>query len=370
MHNGNQISSQTAPCAFCTYKAIIAIYLCANCFYTVNIVKDKTCEGTHEEVFHLKTKAEKKQANPAQKGATWKAIKQNWQLYVLLLLPVIYMFIFHYVPMYGSQIAFRDYTVTGGISGSEWVGLKHFERFLSSPLLGNLLRNTVTISLSVLFFGLPFPVLLAIIFRYIPYKRYGKFVQSVTYAPHFISTVVMAGIIIEALSPRNGMIDNIMHLFGGDLETNIMGIASAFPWVYVWSDIWQHMGFSAIIYTAILAGVDTTLHEAAMVDGASLFKRIWYIDIPCLIPQIVLTLIIGLGNVLNVGFEKALLLQNTMNLEYSEMISTYVYKMGIAAALPDISYTTAIGLFKSIIAFCLVIIVNKIARKFGDMSIW
>ncbi|WP_010166989.1 ABC transporter permease [Candidatus Epulonipiscium viviparus] len=315
-------------------------------------------------------KAKKVKLTPEQKKKQLKKMAGMWQLYLLLVLPIIYFLVFQYFPMYGAQIAFKDYLTVEGIWGSPWVGLKHFERFINSGKMWELVRNTLSISLYALFMGLPFPVMLALMFRYIPFKRYGKFIQSVTYAPHFISVVVMAGIIVEALNPRGGMIDTIVGLFGGDWEINLMGIPEAFSSVYVWSGIWQNMGFSAIIYCAVLAGVDTTYHEAAMVDGATMFQRVWHIDIPFLIPQVVLSLILGMGNVLNVGFEKALLLQNTLNASKSEMISTYVYKMGIAASLPDVSYTTAIGLFKSAIAFVLVIVVNKIARKYGEMSIW
>lgn len=315
-------------------------------------------------------KTKKIKLTKEQKRKQLKKMAGMWQLYFLLLLPIIYFMVFNYFPMYGAQIAFKDYLTVEGIWGSPWVGLKHFQRFIDSGMMWTLVKNTLSISLYALFMGLPFPVILALLFRYIPLKKYGKFIQSVTYAPHFISTVVMAGIIVEALNPRGGMIDTIVGLFGGDWETNLMGIPEAFSSVYVWSGIWQNMGFGAILYCAVLAGVDTTYHEAAMVDGATLAQRVWHIDIPFLVPQIVLSLILGMGNVLNVGFEKALLLQNTLNQSKSEMISTYVYKMGIAAALPDLSYTTAIGLFKSVIAFILVVVVNKIARKYGEMSIW
>ena len=296
-------------------------------------------------------------------------LERNWQLYLLLLLPVAYMFVFHYIPMYGAQIAFKNYNVMDGIWGSEWVGMKHFVRFFNSPQFLSLIRNTLSVSLYSLIVGAPFPVLLAIMLKYVPYKRFGKFVQTVTYAPHFISTVVMVSIVIEILNPRGGMIHNLLSLIGVEFNANLMGSPDAFSSIFVWSGIWQGMGFSAIIYTAILAGVDVSLHEAAMVDGATLVQRIRYIDLPSLIPQFTLMLILSLGGILNVGFEKALLMQNPMNASRSEVIDTFVYKMGIAAALPDVSYTTAIGLFKSVIALILIVIVNKIARR-GGTSLW
>lgn len=330
-----------------------------------NLLKKSEDNGSENQTQDMNSNVPRK-----RKSKVLLTIEKNWQLYLLLLLPVVYMIIFEYGPIYGIQIAFKDYMVSKGIWGSPWVGLKHFKRFVNSPMMWPLIRNTVTISLYQLFASLPIPVILSILFKYMPFKRFAKTVQTVAYAPHFISTVVMVGIVLDVLSPRGGMLTTLLGLVGLGFETNLIGIPEAFSSIYVWSGIWQNMGFSTIIYTALLTGVDTNLHEAAMVDGASMLKRIWHIDLPCLIPQVILSLILGLGHVLNVGFEKAILLQNNMNLKYSEMISTYVYRMGIAASLPDVSYTTAIGFFKSIIAFILVMIVNRIARKFGEMSLW
>ncbi len=297
-------------------------------------------------------------------------IKSDWQLYALLVIPIIYLIIFNYIPMWNAQIAFRNFNARDGVLGSRWVGFSHFLRFFESPMMSVVMRNTIVISLYGLFATLPFPVLFAILLKYLPFQKFGKVVQTITYAPHFISTVVMVSIISEVLNPRGGMIDNLVKMIGGDFAVNLMGIEGAFPHIYVWSGIWQSMGFSAIVYTAILSGVDQSLHEAAMMDGASVWRRIWHIDLPFLRPQIILMMILGLGNILNVGFEKALLMQNDMNTGASEMISTYVYKLGIAAPFPDFSYTTAIGLFQSAIAFILVMIVNRIARKVSDTSLW
>ncbi len=312
-------------------------------------------------------------ANSEPKGRSTilkSAFGKCWQLYLLLLLPIAYMLIFHYYPMYGAQIAFRDYTITGGIWGSEWVGFKHFTRFFENYQFWDIITNTLSISIYQLIAGMPFPVILAILLKYCPLNRFGKFVQSVTYAPHFISVVVMVSIIMQVLNPRNGMIANLLELIGIDYNIDLLGIPEAFSSVYVWSGIWQNMGFAAIIYIAILAGVDTSLHEAAMVDGATVVKRIIHIDLPALIPQVTIMLILNLGGILNVGFEKTLLMQNTLNASASEVISTYVYKMGIAASFPDFSYTTAIGLFQSVIALILIFIVNQVARKYGEMSLW
>lgn len=297
-------------------------------------------------------------------------IARNWQLYLLLLVPVVYLFVFNYMPMWNAQIAFRNFKASEGVLGSQWVGFDHFERFLESSMMPVLFKNTITISLYGLFIGMPFPVILAILIKYSPYKKLGKLVQTVTYAPHFISMVVMVGIINVVLNPRGGMISNLLGLINIPYDINLMGEASAFYHVYVWSNIWQGMGFSAVVYTAILASVDQSLHEAAMVDGASVIKRIWHIDLPCLVPQMVLMLILGMGSILNIGFEKAFLMQNSMNIGSSELISTYVYKMGVASSFPDFSYVTAIGLTQSLIAFVLVILVNQIARKVSETSLW
>ena len=297
-------------------------------------------------------------------------MKKHWQLYALLALPMLYMLIFHYFPMYGAQIAFRDYNRLDGFWGSEWVGLDHFIRFFNSSMFSKLIINTLSISVYSIVVGAPFPIILALMLKYIPWPKYSKMVQTVTYAPHFISVVVMVGITVDVLNPRSGMIHNLLELIGIDYGANVMGIPEAFSSVFVWSGIWQTMGFSAVIYTAILAGVDVSLHEAATVDGATIMQRIRYIDFPALVPQITLSLILSVGSILNVGFEKALLLQNSTNISKSEVIDTYVYKMGITASFPDVSYTTAIGLFKSVIALAMIVVVNKIAQKYGEMSLW
>lgn len=299
-----------------------------------------------------------------------KSIKRNWQLYLLLGVPLLYILIFNYVPMYGAQIAFKNYRATDGIWGSKWVGFDHFIRFFNSYDFWKLIKNTLQISLYSLFITSPIPIILAISLKYVPSKFYRKLVQMVSYAPHFISTVVMVSIIIDVLDPRRGLLGQILGWFGIEFSANLMGSAAAFPHIYVWSGVWQGVGFGAIIYTAILSSVDPSLHEAAVVDGASLLQRIRHIDLPTLIPQFTLMLILNLGNVLNLGFEKVLLMQNSMNSSASEIIDTFVYKMGIAAPLPDISYTSAIGLFKSVVALILIYTVNKIARKYGETSLW
>ncbi len=308
-----------------------------------------------------------------EKSFTQKArsiIKSDWQLHVLITLPVLYFFIFSYIPMYGAQIAFKNYSISDGIWGSTWVGFDHFMKFFNSPQFSILIKNTLSISIYALIAGAPFPIILAVMLKYLPFKRYSKVIQSVTFAPHFISIVVMVSIITEMLAPRTGMISNICSLFGINYTLDLMSSSDAFADVYVWSGIWQITGFSAIIYTAILSGIDTSLEEAAMIDGASVWKRIWYIDLPTLIPQFTISLILSLGQILDVGFEKILLMKNDMNARSAQVLATYIYEMGIASALPNVSYTAAIGLFKSLISLVLIFSVNKIVQKLGGTSLW
>lgn len=299
-----------------------------------------------------------------------QSMRDHWQLFVLLALPVAYLIIFNYIPMYGAQIAFRNFKINDGIWGSEWVGLEQFKTFFNTPMFAMLIKNTLSISVYALIVGAPFPIILALMLKYLPFKRISKSVQLITYVPHFISVVVMVSIINEVLYPNGGMIDTFLSVFGLSLEKNYLASTSAFADIYVWSGIWQNMGFSAVIYISILSGVDPSLHEAAMIDGASMWKRAWYIDLPAIIPQFTISLILSLGSILNVGFEKVLLLQNDLNLTASEIISTYVYNMGIAATMPNYSYTTAIGLFQSVIALILIVTVNKVVNKMGGTSLW
>jgi len=293
----------------------------------------------------------------------------NWQLYVLVFLPVAYIIVFHYVPMYGAQIAFKNFRVTLGISGSPWVGFEHFIRFFNSFEFSRIMVNTIVISLYSLFVGFPFPIILALLLNYIVSRRFKKSVQMVTYAPHFISTVVMVGMILQFLSPQVGVINNIIESLGGE-RVNFMGNADYFRHIYVWTGVWQSAGFNSIIYMAALAGVDPQLHEAALVDGATKLKRIWHIDLPCIMPTAVILLILNCGFILSVGFDKVFLMQNPINLRVSEIISTYVYKTGLASQSVNYSYPAAIGLFQSLVGFILLLIVNFFAKRVSETSLW
>lgn len=298
-----------------------------------------------------------------------KELSKNYQLYLIVLIPVVYVFIFNYIPMYGAQIAFRNFTAVKGIWGSPWVGLKNFIDFFKSYQFERVLKNTIVISVYSLIAGFPIPVILALLLNNTENQLIKKSVQMVTYAPHFISTVVMAGIIVQFLSLQYGLVNNIVRFFGGE-GVMFMGEPKYFSTIYVLSGVWQQMGWGSIIYLSALSSIDPSLHEAAIVDGAGRFKRMIHIDIPGITPTIVIMFILNIGRLLNVGFEKALLLQNSMNMESSEIISTYVYKVAFVASIPNYSYGTAIGLFNSVVNFTLIIIANIIARRLGDTSLW
>jgi len=305
----------------------------------------------------------------ANKKSALTRIKANWQLYLLVLLPVAYIIVFNYVPMYGAQIAFKNFRVTLGINGSEWVGLQHFIRFFKSFEFPRLMGNTIIISLYSLAVGFPFPIILALLLNYMANRRYRKAVQMVTYAPYFISTVVMVGMILQFLSPQVGLVNNIIKAFGG-VPVNFMGKAEYFRHLYVWTGVWQFTGFNSIIYIAALAGIDPQLHEAALVDGASKLKRIWHVDMPGIMPTAVILLILNCGYILSVGFDKVFLMQNPINLRVSEIISTYVYKTGLASQSVNYSYPAAIGLFQSVVGFIMLILVNNFAKRFSETSLW
>lgn len=295
--------------------------------------------------------------------------EKNWQLYLLLLLPFIYVVVFHYFPMYGIQIAFKQYSAALGVAKSRWIGFAHFERFFTSYQFWLLLKNTLGLSIYNLLVSTPMAILLALSLNYLGNQRYKKTVQMVTYAPHFVSTVVLVGILTQILALRTGFVNNFIELVGGD-RINFMGIPAYFKSLYVWSGVWQEAGWGSIIYLAALAGIDPQLHEAAIMDGASKVKRIWHIDIPGVLPTIIILLIMQVGRIMNVGFQKVLLMQNPMNREASDVIDTYVYTVGLNSGIPNLSYATAVGLFKSVIGLILVISVNKFAKKISETSLW
>nr|WP_234489221.1 ABC transporter permease subunit [Paenibacillus sp. S28] len=297
---------------------------------------------------------------------TWGRIERNWGLYVLLLPAAILLLLFSYKPMYGVLIAFKDYSPALGIMGSPWAGMKYFEKFFHSYQFNITIKNTLIISLySIVTF--PIPIVLALMVNQMRASRFKRFFQTVTYMPHFISTVVMVGLMLILLSPGSGLIGSIYRLFGAEAP-NIMGSAGMFSSVYVWSDVWQHAGWDSIIYIAALSAVDPSLYEAATVDGASRWQKIRYIDIPMLIPTAVTLFILRMGGLLGVGFEKVYLMQNNLNISSSEVISTYVYKIGLLSS--QYSFSSAINLFNTLINFVLLILVNQISKKLSSNSLW
>lgn len=296
-----------------------------------------------------------------------RRMQRQWQLYLFLLLPVACVVIFSYVPMYGIVLAFKNYRPNKGILGSPWVGMKYFNQFFNSPSFLLLLKNTLILSLYSLLASLPVPILLALCLNEVRIPWFKKTVQMVTYAPYFISTVVMVGMLIQLMSIRSGFFNHLIQIFGGT-PVDFMAIPSLFRTIYVFSGVWQGMGYSAVIYIAALSNVDPQLYEAAIIDGANRLQKIIHIDIPAILPTILLMLIMSLGNVMSIGAEKVYLMQNNLNLSTSEIISTYVYKIGLING--QFSLSTAVGLFNSVINFVLIVIVNTIARRLGDTSLW
>lgn len=296
-----------------------------------------------------------------------KIFKRDISLWIFCLPGLVLTFIFSYIPMYGVQLAFRRFNASAGIWNSPWVGLDYFIRFFESPYFESTIKNTLILSLYSLLISFPVPIILALLLNSFRHARYRKVVQTVTYAPNFISTVVMCGMIILFLSPTVGVINNVISFFGGD-PVNFMAKKEVWRHIYVWSGVWQSMGWNSIIYFAALAGIDPALHEAARCDGATKFQLIKHIDLPSILPTATVLLILNCGSMLSIGFEKAYLLQNDLNLSVSEIISTYVYKVGLVNN--DMSYSTAIGLFNTVINLILLIIVNKSADKLSGNSLW
>lgn len=293
-----------------------------------------------------------------------------WQLYVFLIIPVIYIIIFAYIPMGGLQIAFKDFTGLKGIWGSDWVGLKHFKTFLNSYQFKRVFMNTIGLSFYQLLAGFPIPIILALGLNSVRSKKFKKLVQTVTYMPHFISVIVLVGIINTLFNPITGLYGTMSELLFGVQPADIFGNPGAFKHLYVWSGIWQNCGWSSIIYIAALSSVDKELHEAAKVDGANRFQRVIHIDFQAIVPTAIILLIMNTGKIMTIGFEKVFLMQNSLNLSSSEIISTYVYKVGLVTGGGDFSYATAIGLFNSIINLILIVSVNKISKKVSNTSLW
>lgn len=298
-----------------------------------------------------------------------KEFRESIPLYVIMAIPLLFFIIVKYIPMYGLQIAFRDYKVSRGIFGSEWVGLENMLRFVKSYNFWPIMKNTLTLSVYQLIVSFPLSIGFALALNSAKNGKFKKTVQLITYAPHFISVVVMCGIILQVLAPRTGMVNQLL-VFLGFQEINFMAEASMFSSVYVWSGVWQSVGWGTIIYLSSLSSIDTELYEAAAIDGASKFQRVIHIDLKGILPMVVTMLIMDVGRLLQVGFQKVLLLQNSLNIAESQVIQTYAYEVGLASSIPNFSYSTAIGLFTSIINLILLLSVNRIARKVGNSGLW
>lgn len=293
--------------------------------------------------------------------------RRDYQLWLMILPAIICVAIFNYIPIYGIQLAFREYDFTAGITGGEWAGLKYFIQFINSHMFSNLLRNTLVISITTIVVGFPAPVILALLIHQIKWGKGRKILQTTVYAPHFISIVVLVGLLNVLLSPNTGFIGLIIDKLGFE-GSNLLGSIKAFVPVYVLSDVWQHVGWNSIIYLAALSTVDTELYDSAKMDGANKWQIIKNIEIPTIIPTIIILLILNMGTIISTGFEKIFLMQNSLNLPVSEVIETYVYKIGIMSN--QFSYAAAIGLFNTMINFILLLIMNYIARRFSEISLW
>ncbi len=304
---------------------------------------------------------------PSLMKASLKQARRNVALYILLAPALIYLAVFSYWPMYGVQIAFRNFSFAGGITGSEFVGFKWFSYFFHSPLSLSVIKNTVSLSLYGLIAGFPLPIILALMLHNIGNVRFRRLTQTITYLPYFISTVVLVAMMSCFFSVNTGFISNIIRALGGTPDY-FMARPQYFRHMYVWSGVWQGLGWSSIIYMAALSGISPELHEAAMIDGASKLQRIIHIDLPGIRPTMVILLILSTGSIMSVGYEKVYLMQNDMNIAVSEVLATYTYKMGLLNQ--KFSYSAAIGLFNNIINFTTLSIVNLVCKRLSETSLW
>ena len=310
-----------------------------------------------------------KERNKPKYSGYFSDIKINWQLYTMILIPLLYVILFKYYPMYGARIAFYNYMPSKGIEGSEWVGFGNFTRFVNNPQFWILIRNTLLLSIYSLLISFPFPILLAIGLNYVRNAKFKKTVQMITYLPHFISTVIVVSMLTLLFNTQSGVVNNILHAISGE-KINFLGLSKYFRSMYVWSGVWVNAGWDSILYIAALAGVDPNLHEAALIDGANKLRRVWHIDIPCILPTVSIMLIMSMGSILSVGFDKTFLMQNPTNLKISEVLSTYEYKIGIGGGMPSYSYSSAIGLMTSVTTFILIFITNKLSKTVSGTGLW
>lgn len=304
-----------------------------------------------------------------RRRSNWSKFLRSWQLYLLLLIPLAWLIVFQYAPMHGAQIAFRNFLPGNSITDAKWVGWANFTRFFDSAMFLRLMRNTLGLSLYSLAVGFPIPILFALSLNQLRDGFFKKSVQMVSYAPYFISTVVLVGMLLQMLDLRHGPINLIIIALGGK-AIHFMGKPELFQSIYVWSGVWQFTGFNTVIYLAALSTIDPSLHEAAVVDGANRLQRIWNIDLPGILPTAITLLILNMGQVINVGFEKVFLMQNPLNTGVSEVISTYVYKVGLVGGITNYSYAAAIGVFNSVLGLILLVVANELSKRFTETSLW
>lgn len=295
------------------------------------------------------------------------AVTRDYQLWIMILPAIIVILIFNYIPMYGIQLAFRDYDFSKGLTGGEWQGLAYFQQFIDSYLFTDLMRNTFLISLASIVLGFPAPIILALILNQIRRKKMKQLMQTTVYLPHFISVIVLVGMLNVLLSAETGVVGHLMKAIGLG-HINLLASTGTFIPVYVLSDIWQHCGWNSIIYLAALSTVDPQLYDAARIDGASRWQTIRFVDIPALVPTIIILFILSMGNILSTGFEKIFLMQNSLNLPVSEVIATYVYKIGIVSS--QFSLASAIGLFNTVINFIFLFAMNTISKRVSETSLF
>lgn len=312
-------------------------------------------------------KRDRKKTTGDKRSGFVAAFRRDWMLWAMVLPAVAAVLVFNYWPMYGIQLAFREYSFKTGLTGGNFVGLKYFKQFIHNYQFKTLIGNTLKISVANILFGFPMPIILALLLNQLRSKRFKGFMQTIVYLPHFISTVVMVSLLTVLLSPNSGVIGRLVSAFT-DGNINLLGNTSTFLGVYVGSEIWQHCGWNCIIYLAALSGVDTQLYNAAKIDGANRFQLMRYIEFPALTSTMIMLFILWMGGILNTGFEKIYLMQNTMNLPVSEVITTYVYKIGLESN--QISYSAAISLFNNLINFGFLYVTNRIAKRRSDMSLW
>lgn len=294
-------------------------------------------------------------------------LKKYWQLNLMILLPLAFVLFFCYAPMYGIQIAFKDFSAGKGIWGSPWVGFKNFENFITGYKFWPVLWNTLRVSLSTLLFGFPFSVLLAVGINELGGRRYKKAVQMITYAPYFISVVILIGLLNQICDMRTGPLNGLITSLGFP-AVDFIGSPQWFTPMYVFTSIWQSSGFNAVIYIAALSSVDQELYEAAAIDGVTKLKKIWYIDLPCIAPTVAIMFIMQVGRLLSVGFEKVFLMQNPINIGSSEVISTYIYNIGLVNA--NYSFGAAVDLFNSVISVVLVLMANRVVKRLSGTGLW